>query len=57
MDACANCSTINLKLPLEAALLAFMVATFSSEDEPVKPVKLESLVIESREPRKASNAA
>jgi len=53
----ANWLTISEKLPFDAPWLAVMVATFSSEDVPVKPLKLLSVPMLVSAPRKASRAA
>ncbi|MNQ63805.1 hypothetical protein D3C85_781990 [compost metagenome] len=56
-DAVANLVTSSEKLPAAAPLPVVTVATFSSDDEPVSPLKLEAVFMLSNAPRKASSAA
>ncbi|MNE78373.1 hypothetical protein D3C80_1747740 [compost metagenome] len=57
MEAVANCSTTSEKLPLAAPLPRVMVATFSSEEVPLRPLKLLLVTMDANPPRKASSAA
>ncbi|MNL11918.1 hypothetical protein D3C87_1327730 [compost metagenome] len=56
-DAIASLVTSSEKLPAAAPVPVVNVATFSSDDEPAKPLKLAVVFMVSSAPRKASRAA